>query len=161
LASVLSCFRGTYRQHATKGFRRNKGDPPGSTWLVGPNKLNQRGGAEGLTEVRLRVRLVLRGRESRPHGEAGSRSWHRTVRWEQLQQIKSQFPPLKPKLHLSYPELRAIAKRRINFRRAQLPNSRWVLWEPEAGDCLRPPGGRAARFVPIATGRPSAHSWEM
>jgi RNA-directed DNA polymerase len=39
-----------------------------------------------------------------------SRSWHGTVRWEQFQQIKSQFPLLKPKLHLSYPELQAIAK---------------------------------------------------
>ena len=33
-----------------------------------------------------------------------------TVRWEQFQKIKSQFPLLKPKLHLSYPELQAIAK---------------------------------------------------
>ncbi|HEY6389102.1 MAG TPA: group II intron reverse transcriptase/maturase [Candidatus Acidoferrum sp.] len=39
-----------------------------------------------------------------------SRSWHGTIRWEQFQQIKSQFPLLRPKLHLSYPELQAIAK---------------------------------------------------
>jgi hypothetical protein len=39
-----------------------------------------------------------------------SRSWHGTVPWEQFQQIKSQFPLLKPKLHFSYPELQAIAK---------------------------------------------------
>jgi RNA-directed DNA polymerase len=38
------------------------------------------------------------------------RSWHGTVRWEQFQQIKSQLPLLRPKLHLSYPELQAIAK---------------------------------------------------
>src|SRR5205814_3687543 len=30
-----------------------------------------------------------------------SRSWHGTVGWEQFQQIKSQFPLLRPKLHLS------------------------------------------------------------
>lgn len=39
-----------------------------------------------------------------------SRSWHGAVRWEQFQKIKSQFPLLRPKLHLSYPELQAIAK---------------------------------------------------
>jgi group II intron reverse transcriptase/maturase len=39
-----------------------------------------------------------------------SRSWHGTVGWEQFQQIKSHFPLLRPKLHLSYPELQAIAK---------------------------------------------------
>jgi group II intron reverse transcriptase/maturase len=39
-----------------------------------------------------------------------SRSWHGMVGWEQFQQIKSQFPLLRPKLHLSYPELQAIAK---------------------------------------------------
>ena len=39
-----------------------------------------------------------------------SRSWHGTVRWEQFQQIKSQFPLLRPKLHLTYPVLQAIAK---------------------------------------------------
>lgn len=39
-----------------------------------------------------------------------SRSWHGAVRWEQFQTIKSQFPLLRPKLHLSYPELQAIAK---------------------------------------------------
>ena len=31
MASVLSCFRGSYRQHATKGFHGNKGDPSGSS----------------------------------------------------------------------------------------------------------------------------------
>lgn len=40
----------------------------------------------------------------------GSRSWHGAVRWDQFQKIKSQFPLLTPKLHLSYPELQAIAK---------------------------------------------------
>ena len=39
-----------------------------------------------------------------------SRSWHGTVRWEQFQQIKSQFPLLTPKLQLPYPKLQAIAK---------------------------------------------------
>ena len=39
-----------------------------------------------------------------------SRSWHGTVRWEQFQQIKSQFPLLRPKLHLTYPVLQAIAR---------------------------------------------------
>jgi group II intron reverse transcriptase/maturase len=39
-----------------------------------------------------------------------SRSWHGMIGWEQFQQIKSQFPLLRPKLHLSYPELQAIAK---------------------------------------------------
>jgi group II intron reverse transcriptase/maturase len=39
-----------------------------------------------------------------------SRSWHGMVGWEQFQQIKSHFPLLRPKLHLSYPELQAIAK---------------------------------------------------
>jgi RNA-directed DNA polymerase len=39
-----------------------------------------------------------------------SRSWHGAVPWEQFQQIKSQFPLLKPKLHFSYPELQALAK---------------------------------------------------
>src|ERR1022692_5278164 len=31
MASVLGCFRGSYRQHATKGFHGNKGDPSGSS----------------------------------------------------------------------------------------------------------------------------------
>ena len=39
-----------------------------------------------------------------------SRSWHATVRWEQFQKIKSQFPLLRPKLHLSGHGLQAIAK---------------------------------------------------
>jgi hypothetical protein len=39
-----------------------------------------------------------------------SRSWHGTVRWEQFQQIKSQFPLLTPKLHLPYSKLQATAK---------------------------------------------------
>ena len=39
----------------------------------------------------------------------GSRSWHGTVRWEQFQRIKEQFPLLRPKLHYSYKELQAIA----------------------------------------------------
>jgi group II intron reverse transcriptase/maturase len=39
-----------------------------------------------------------------------SRSWYGLIGWEQFQQIKSQFPLLRPKLHLSYPELQAIAK---------------------------------------------------
>jgi RNA-directed DNA polymerase len=39
-----------------------------------------------------------------------SRSWHGAVPWEQFQRIKSQFPMLKPKLHVSYPELRALTK---------------------------------------------------
>ena len=38
-----------------------------------------------------------------------SRSWHGTVRWEQFQRIKEQFPLLRPKLHYSYKELQAIA----------------------------------------------------
>jgi hypothetical protein len=38
-----------------------------------------------------------------------SRSWHGTVRWEQFQRIKEQFPLLRPKLHHSYKELQAIA----------------------------------------------------
>jgi len=32
-----------------------------------------------------------------------------TVRWEQFQRIKEQFPLLRPKLHYSYKELQAIA----------------------------------------------------
>ncbi len=32
-----------------------------------------------------------------------SRSWHGTVRWEQFQRIKEQFPLLRPKLHYSLP----------------------------------------------------------
>ena len=39
-----------------------------------------------------------------------SRSWHGAVPWEQFQRIKSQCPLLKPKLHVSYPELQALAK---------------------------------------------------
>ena len=39
-----------------------------------------------------------------------SQSWQGTVRWKQFQQIKSQFPLLRPKLYLPYPELQAIAK---------------------------------------------------
>ena len=39
-----------------------------------------------------------------------SRSWHGAVPWEQFQRIKSQFPMLKPMLHVSYPELRALTK---------------------------------------------------
>jgi hypothetical protein len=39
-----------------------------------------------------------------------SRSWHGTVRWEQFQRIKEQFPLLRPRLHYSYKELQAIAK---------------------------------------------------
>ena len=38
-----------------------------------------------------------------------SRSWHGTVRWEQFQRIKGQFPLLRPKLHYSYRALQAIA----------------------------------------------------
>jgi len=38
-----------------------------------------------------------------------SRSWHGTVRWEQFQRIKGQFPLLRPKLHYPYRALQAIA----------------------------------------------------
>jgi hypothetical protein len=31
MARMLSCFRGSYRQHATKGCHGNKGDPSGSS----------------------------------------------------------------------------------------------------------------------------------
>src|SRR6266536_3702098 len=31
IASVQRCFRGSYRQHAAKGFHGNKGDPSGSS----------------------------------------------------------------------------------------------------------------------------------
>jgi hypothetical protein len=31
MASILECFRGSYRRHANKGFHVNKGDPPGSS----------------------------------------------------------------------------------------------------------------------------------
>jgi hypothetical protein len=54
MASVLSCFRGSYRQHATKrdfmGTRENR---QAQAWLVGSDKLNKRGRSEDLTEVRL------------------------------------------------------------------------------------------------------------
>jgi hypothetical protein len=30
-------------------------------------------------------------------------------------------------------------------------SARYVLWEPEAGNCLRPPGGRSAMVVPTVT----------
>ena len=55
---------------------------------------------------------------------------------------REQFPLLRPKLYLPYPKLQAIAMHnRINVRRAQCGKSaRWVLWEPEVGDYLRPPG---------------------
>ena len=38
-----------------------------------------------------------------------SRSWHGQVWWKQFQQIKERFPLLRPKLHLRYSELQAIA----------------------------------------------------
>jgi hypothetical protein len=53
---------------------------------------------------------VHRGVEHYWRKMLSSRSWHGAVGWEQFQQIKSQFPLLRPKLHLSYPELQAIAK---------------------------------------------------
>jgi hypothetical protein len=31
VASVLSCFRGSYRRHAIQGFYGNKGEPSGSS----------------------------------------------------------------------------------------------------------------------------------
>jgi RNA-directed DNA polymerase len=33
----------------------------------------------------------------------GSRSWHGTIRWEQFHRIREQFPLLRPKLYLPYP----------------------------------------------------------
>src|SRR5262249_55886511 len=38
-----------------------------------------------------------------------SRSWHGAVRWKVFHHIKEQFPLLRPKLHLSYRELQALA----------------------------------------------------
>ena len=38
-----------------------------------------------------------------------SRSWKATIRWEQFQRIKDQFPLLRPKLYLPYRALQAIA----------------------------------------------------
>jgi RNA-directed DNA polymerase len=38
-----------------------------------------------------------------------SRIWHGTICWEKFQQIKTQFPLLRPKLYLPYPKLQAIA----------------------------------------------------
>ena len=48
-----------------------------------------------------------------------------------------------------------------------LTAARHYLWEPEAGDCLRPPGGRSERIVPTATRtgkhihRASANRWNI
>jgi group II intron reverse transcriptase/maturase len=38
-----------------------------------------------------------------------SRSWDSSIRWEQFQRIREQFPLLQPKLYLPYRELQAIA----------------------------------------------------
>ena len=55
MARVLSCFRGSYRQHATKGFCGNKGDPSGSSLACRVRQAEKRERSEGLTEVRLPV----------------------------------------------------------------------------------------------------------
>jgi hypothetical protein len=47
-----------------------------------------------------------------------SRSWKRVIWWTRFQRIKEHFPLLRPKLHLPYRELQAIATLRSNFRRA-------------------------------------------
>jgi group II intron reverse transcriptase/maturase len=39
-----------------------------------------------------------------------SRSWKGVICWEQFHKLKAQFPLLKPKLYLPYPELQAIAR---------------------------------------------------
>jgi len=44
------------------------------------------------------------------HKILSNRSWRGAIPWEQFQRIESRFPLLKPKLHLSYPELQAVAK---------------------------------------------------
>jgi hypothetical protein len=53
MASVLRCFRGSYRWHAIKGFMGTREIRQVQAGLVGSDKLIKQGRPEDLTEVRL------------------------------------------------------------------------------------------------------------
>jgi RNA-directed DNA polymerase len=55
------------------------------------------------------LQRVHRAVERYWHKMLCSRSWKGGITWDVFQQIKAQFPLLRPKLHLSYRELQAIA----------------------------------------------------
>lgn len=55
------------------------------------------------------LQRVHRAVERYWHRMLCSRSWKGGITWDVFQQIKTQFPLLRPKLHLSYRELQAIA----------------------------------------------------
>src|SRR5713226_7654478 len=54
MASVLRCFRGSYRWHATEGFHGNKGEPSGSSIACKVRQADtRRERPDDLAEVRL------------------------------------------------------------------------------------------------------------
>jgi hypothetical protein len=71
MASVLRCFRGSYRWHATEGFHGNKGEPSGSS-LACKVRQSRQGEGDLMTWRQSDWLIVLGGRESRLHGEAAS-----------------------------------------------------------------------------------------
>ena len=55
------------------------------------------------------LQKVYRSVERYWHKMLCSRSWKGEIRWQVFQRIKDRFPLLRPKLHLPYAELQAIA----------------------------------------------------
>ena len=55
------------------------------------------------------LQWVHRAVEGYWHKMLSSRSWKGVIAWVHFQRIKEHFPLLRPKLHLSYGELQAIA----------------------------------------------------
>ena len=90
-ASVLGCFRGSYRRHAVKGSRGNKGAYYG---IAGNIRALQR---------------VYRAVERYWYKMLCSRSRKGSFPWAVFHRIKVRFPLQQPRLALPYRELQAIA----------------------------------------------------
>ena len=88
------------------------------------------------------LQKVYRAVERYWHKMLCSRCWKGGFGWTRFHQIMAQSPLLRPKLYLPYRE------RQYRYAVNQLLKSvggrsaRYVPWEPEAGDCFRPPGSR-------------------
>jgi hypothetical protein len=59
---------------------------------------------------------------------------------------------MKIQLQKNAPEFEELAAMQSGFGTIIARPARYVLWEPEVGDYLRPPGGRIAIAVPTVTG---------
>ena len=119
MASVLRCFRGSYRRHATKGFHGNKGDPSGSSVACKARQAGKRGRPDDLTEVRL-ADSTPRSGEPATWG-SGQRKLNRS--WETWALFKGR---IRPSMQREEPPAMATGLERIAAKARCEPNLRFT-----------------------------------